>query len=122
MVQLTSNQLTIDDSGDPGYPSFGLCWNGCLHFPLQAEGRTMETYVAEHQDKARNALLKSIQAAYSSWCEDLKADQAQFESEKILRLGYPSMRFPDYSLEVDSRSTSSTSNVLILNPPGVILF
>jgi hypothetical protein len=40
--------------------------------------------MATHQDRSRNALAKSVQAAFNSWCEDLKADQAQFVSEKLL--------------------------------------
>ena len=43
--------------------------------------------MSQHQDRSRNALAKSIQAAFKSWCEDLKADQAQFMSEKILLPG-----------------------------------
>lgn len=59
----------------------------------QAHGRSMEAYVAEHQDKSRNAHLKSIQAAFTSWCEDLKADETQFLSEKILWLGMAWLKF-----------------------------
>lgn len=47
----------------------------------------MESYVAEHQDRSRNALLKSLDAAFKSWCEDLRADESQFLAEKILYLG-----------------------------------
>ena len=54
----------------------------------QAQGKTMESYVAEHQDRSRNALLKSLEAAFKSWCEDLRADESQFLAEKILYLGF----------------------------------
>jgi len=55
---------------------------------FQAHGKTLESYVAQHQDSARNALEKSKEAAYNSWVEELRADQAQFVSEKIL---YPDL-------------------------------
>ncbi|CAJ1448823.1 unnamed protein product, partial [Effrenium voratum] len=32
-------------------------------------------YVATHQDKTRNALLKSLEAAFQAWLEELCADQ-----------------------------------------------
>ena len=54
----------------------------------QAQGKTMESYVAEHQDRSRNALLKSLDAAFKSWCEDLRADESQFLAEKILYLDW----------------------------------
>lgn len=50
----------------------------------QAHGRTMDAYVAEHQDKSRNALSKALEASFVAWVEELKADQLQFSSEKIL--------------------------------------
>ena len=50
----------------------------------QAQGQAVHEYMASHQDRSRNALAKSVQAAFNSWCEDLKADQAQFVSEKLL--------------------------------------
>ena len=47
------------------------------HFPFfQAHGRTLDSYVEEHQDRSKNALQKSLEAAYNSWVEELKADQA----------------------------------------------
>ncbi|CAK8998217.1 unnamed protein product [Durusdinium trenchii] len=55
-----------------------------LPFLLEAHGKTLETYVQEHQDKAKNALARSHEAAFASWVEDLKADQTEFLSEKIL--------------------------------------
>eukprot|EP00435_Cladocopium_sp_Y103_P057773 s599_g20.t1 len=42
----------------------------------------METYVHSHQDKSRNALNKALEASLLAWHEELRADQAQFESEK----------------------------------------
>lgn len=59
---------------------------------LKAEGKTLDHYVAEHQDRSRNALAKSTEAAFNSWLEELRADQAQFSSERILLLG--NRRFP----------------------------
>ena len=46
----------------------------------------MEDYVAAHQDRSRNALNKSTEAAFLSWQEDVGADQAQFLSDRILNL------------------------------------
>lgn len=51
---------------------------------LQAQGKTMEQYVAEHQDRSRNALNKSLEAAFLSWQEDLRADQAQYMNDKMV--------------------------------------
>ena len=47
----------------------------------------MNTYMSDHQDRSRNALAKAAEASFLAWCEELKADQAQFMSEKILKLG-----------------------------------
>ena len=52
--------------------------------PAQAHGRTMDAYVAEHQDRSKNALSKALEASFMAWVEELKADQLQFSSEKIL--------------------------------------
>ena len=49
----------------------------------------MHEYVATHQDRSRNALLKSIEATYLAWAEDLKSDQAMFISDNIL---YPGLK------------------------------
>ena len=54
--------------------------------PMQATGKTMESYVHSHQDKSRNALSKALEASFLAWHEELRADQAQFESEKVLTL------------------------------------
>ena len=50
--------------------------------------RLWKAMLPQHQDSARNALEKSKEAAYNSWVEELRADQAQFVSEKIL---YPDL-------------------------------
>ncbi|CAL1161032.1 unnamed protein product [Cladocopium goreaui] len=47
----------------------------------KATGRTMDTYVAAHQDKSKNALSKAMEASFVAWGEELKADQAQFCSD-----------------------------------------
>lgn len=47
----------------------------------------MQEYVEQHQDRSRNALAKSVEAAFVSWLEDLRADQAQYISDSILNLG-----------------------------------
>ena len=48
----------------------------------------MDTYVAAHQDKSKNALSKAMEASFVAWGEELKADQAQFCSEKVSTLDY----------------------------------
>lgn len=48
----------------------------------------MDTYVAAHQDKSKNALSKAMEASFVAWEEELKADQAQFSSEKVSTLDY----------------------------------
>lgn len=58
--------------------SVNLCW--------EAQGKMMIDYVASHQDRSKNALLKSIEATYLVWVEDLRADEAQFVSDRILNL------------------------------------
>ena len=55
-------------------------------FNPQATGKTMESYVHSHQDKSKNALNKALEASFVAWIEELRADQAQFTSEKVLSL------------------------------------
>ncbi|CAK8994487.1 unnamed protein product [Durusdinium trenchii] len=52
----------------------------------KVRGKSVEEFLTAHQDRARSALQKSLEAAYSAWVEQLKSDQTQFESEKILHL------------------------------------
>ncbi|CAK9076606.1 Uncharacterized protein SCF082_LOCUS36896, partial [Durusdinium trenchii] len=40
-----------------------------LPFVLEIKGRTMEDYVIQNQDRARNARAKSIECAYNAWTE-----------------------------------------------------
>ena len=54
--------------------------------PLQATGKTMNDYVNSHQDKSRNAMNKAVEASFQAWVEELRADQAQFTSEKVMNL------------------------------------
>ena len=61
-----------------------MCQSSFREILDQAQGQAVHNYMATHQDRSRNALAKSVQAAFNSWCEDLKADQAQFVSEKLL--------------------------------------
>ena len=56
------------------------------HQQQQATGKTLESYVSEHQDRSRNALQKATEAAFLAWVEELRADQHQFMSEKVLYL------------------------------------
>lgn len=50
----------------------------------QAHGKTLEDYMVQHQDKSKNARLKSEEAAFAAWLEELRADQTQFVAEKVL--------------------------------------
>ena len=54
----------------------------------EAKGKSFEDYIAQHQDSARNALQKSHEAAFLAWHEELRADQAQFTSDRILKHGF----------------------------------
>lgn len=64
----------------------------------KAQGQAVQDYLTNHQDRSRNALTKSMRAAFSSWCEDLKADQAQFVQEKLLSL---SLQFQSLLSSID---------------------
>ena len=44
----------------------------------------MDSFVAAHQDKSKSALSKALEASFVAWVEELKADEAQFMTEKIL--------------------------------------
>jgi hypothetical protein len=52
----------------------------------EVRGKSVEEFMSANQDRARSALQKSVEAAYNAWVEQLKTDQTQFESEKILPL------------------------------------
>lgn len=60
----------------------------CLKLFMQAQGKAIHEFVATHQDRSKNALLKSLDAAYLAWTEELRADQTQFVSDQILPLGF----------------------------------
>lgn len=66
----------------------------CLFFPpltqhgqQQVKGATVDTFIAEAQDRTRNALNNSMLAAFAAFSEQFKADQIGFEAEQILHLG-----------------------------------
>ena len=61
---------------------------------LQIRGEHLDTFIAQNQDKSRNAHEKSLQAAFAAWAEDLKADQTKWEAEQILFLGCVIMSAP----------------------------
>ncbi|CAL1153018.1 unnamed protein product [Cladocopium goreaui] len=58
-----------------------------IAFVLEIRGEHIDQYVSEHQDRARDAHAKSLQAAFAAWQEDLAADQSKFEADRILTLG-----------------------------------
>ena len=57
-------------------------------FAVQVKGQTIQDFISEAQDKSRNALAKSNQAAFRAFAEQLKSDQALFEQEAIMILGH----------------------------------
>ena len=61
--------------------------NGTSGDAVQAQGKMVNSYVAEHQDRSKNAMMKSMEAAFLAWSEDLRSDQTQFTSDLILLLG-----------------------------------
>ena len=60
-----------------------MCFVSCHG---EAKGKTLEEYVEKHQDRSRSALQKSHEAAFNAWVEELRADQTQFISDRILQL------------------------------------
>lgn len=50
----------------------------------------MDEYVNAHEDRSRNAMNRAMEAGFLAWVEELKADQAQFSSERIL---FPRINF-----------------------------
>ena len=52
----------------------------------QVRGQCVEEYISEAQDRSKNAMSKSLQAAFGAWCEQLREDQTLFESRKIMML------------------------------------
>lgn len=55
----------------------------------------------DHQDKSRNALQKSLQAAFAAWKEELAADQAAFAAEKLALPGYQLVVSSDDHVQID---------------------
>ena len=53
---------------------------------LQIKGETLETFVAQAQSTTKNAVEKSLEAAYQAWEQQLLSDQAVFQNEVILCL------------------------------------
>lgn len=54
----------------------------------------------KHQDQSRNALKKSMEAAFNAWVEELHADQTQFMADKVMRLALKDLKVPFFSGEV----------------------
>ena len=50
----------------------------------EVRGTTLDNFISEAQDRQKNALSKSVQAAFLSWQEQLQNDQIQFEQASIL--------------------------------------
>ena len=58
---------------------------GCIPW-LQLRGQTVESFVAEAQDKTRSALAKSLEAAYLAWEEQVRGDEIKFDAESLRSL------------------------------------
>ena len=52
----------------------------------QAHGKSLNDFVEKHQDSSKNALRKSLEAAFAAWCEEVRADQAQYCADKVMTL------------------------------------
>eukprot|EP00435_Cladocopium_sp_Y103_P059155 s1382_g21.t1 len=52
----------------------------------RAHGKSLNDYVEKHQDSSKNALRKSLEAAFAAWCEEIRADQAQYCADKVMIL------------------------------------
>ena len=72
----------------------------------QASSRELDSFVASHQDRSKNALSRANEASYVAWVEELKADKAQFDSERITCPGFIQSNlfniYPDYQMELAS--------------------
>jgi hypothetical protein len=49
-------------------------------------GQTVESFISQSQDRQRNAMQKSVQAAFRAWQEQLASDQVIFEQQQIMLL------------------------------------
>lgn len=57
-------------------------------FLLQIRGETVENFISAAQDRSRNALAKSLEAAFLAFCEQLQSDQMQYTQSQLLHLGW----------------------------------
>ena len=63
-----------------------------LASPLQIRGETVENFISDAQDRSRNALAKSLEAGFNSFCEQLSNDQMQYEQAQLLNHGNANMK------------------------------
>lgn len=61
---------------------------------LKIRGQSVETFIMESQDRTKNALQKSLEAAFGAWAEQLASDQIRFEQNKLLTLSLDQHFFP----------------------------
>ena len=54
---------------------------------LEVRGEVVDDFIADSQDRQKNAVSRALAAAYNVWRESLQSDQIKFESEKIAILG-----------------------------------
>ncbi|CAL1131960.1 unnamed protein product [Cladocopium goreaui] len=55
-----------------------------INFVLEVRGQTVESFISQSQDRQRNAMQKSVQAAFRAWQEQLASDQVIFEQQQIM--------------------------------------
>ena len=55
---------------------------------LQMRGECVENFITSAQDRSKNAHVKSMQAAFAAWVEQLRSDEVQFESQQIMWLAW----------------------------------
>ncbi|CAK9107180.1 Uncharacterized protein SCF082_LOCUS49906 [Durusdinium trenchii] len=51
----------------------------------RVRGQTVEAFIASSQDKTKNALNRSMEAAFNAFMQQLSEDQVTFEQQKILQ-------------------------------------
>ncbi|CAL1162578.1 unnamed protein product [Cladocopium goreaui] len=55
-----------------------------IPFILEIRGASVEEFIAQSQDRQKNAYAKSMTAAFQNWVQQLQSDQVTFESQRIM--------------------------------------
>eukprot|EP00435_Cladocopium_sp_Y103_P023953 s3522_g5.t2 len=75
---LDTDLATIMRAAEPSFD-----WKR-INFVLEVRGQAVETFISQSQNRQRNAMMKSVQAAFKAWEEQLGADQVTFEQQQIM--------------------------------------